>query len=461
MKRFPYPLGRAALSVLALLILATTPALADTIELADGRTLEGNVVSADDRVVIIEVRHMDASIRTTLPRASIRSIEKVVREGPTVVFLPIVGTIGFDETSEHYITGETFTRALAEIRRAKPDYVVLVIDSPGGSIEDMGMMIRAIEEANDLHFVAHVHNAHSAAAVIAMTCPRIYMSPDAGFGAAVPYQIGPDGTPLNIEEKWRSAIRAVFRNAANLGGHSPALMRGMSEMGAEIMLTHDENGKPLVVDSSPDTHGRVIKRKGEILTLTADEAIEYGLSGGTFEVTEDLCAALGHPAWTPVRTHIWDYIVEKPRQDRRQLAQLYQQARQQLAREQNQHDNSHQQQRYIQQVMPEVKAIEARLTELDKMHNEAKTAETETLAVRKQQIDELYKYHASRRSSAVRSRKSKWDIQRMDNEYAAQRKQLINTFDQRLDQIKSARDRMLREARDLRQRLDQLVTALP
>lgn len=458
------PRCRLALSVLLLTALlpgAAAVCNADTIVLNNGRRLEGRVVDENDQAVVFEIRRIDASMRTTLPRSQIQSIERDADLGPTVCALPIFGPIGEDEYEEHFITAEVFNEALQQVRLARPDYVILVIDSPGGDVGEMEMIVDAIADAKDLHFIAHVRNAHSAAAVIAMTCPTIFMAPDASIGAAVPYQIGPDGTPVNVEEKWRSAIRAIFRHAVEVGGHSPALMRGMSEIGVELMLVHDDEGRPRVVDSTPDATGRIIKRKGQILTLTAEEALAYGLSSGTIESDDDMRVALGVESWRPTQTHLWDYVIEKPIAERRKAAPFYELARHDAQAEHAKRMRAARRQDYIDRVRPELEAIEKRLAELEQQFNAARLAEQEVLDKMQAHLQAMYDNHVKSRQQAARSNRSSWDIQRMDTQYEGRRADVIKSYEAKLNEIRRLEQVIRNEDRKLRQRIDALVSAVP
>src|SRR5690348_10194367 len=152
-------------------------------------------------------------------------------------------------------TAAVLKDALDKAREANPKYIVLMIDSPGGNVAEMSKMIEVLDEASkDVAIIAYVEHAYSAAAVIAMSRPQVFMKPDAAIGAAVPFKITKDG-PADLEAKFRSPIEAEFRRAAAHAGHAELLVRGMVEMDLEIFLAQ-ENGKPVLRTTGP---GKVIK----------------------------------------------------------------------------------------------------------------------------------------------------------------------------------------------------------
>jgi chromosome segregation ATPase len=83
-----------------------------------------------------------------------------------------------------------------------------------------------------------------------------------------------------------------------MGNHSDLWMRGMTEIDLELTVI-DDNGKPRIVESAaaPKGEGRVIKKKGQILTVTAREALDGGLSTATVTSLAEIRAALNLPAW--------------------------------------------------------------------------------------------------------------------------------------------------------------------
>src|SRR5258708_6561709 len=148
-----------------------------------------------------------------------------------------------------------------------------------------------------------------------MTCPRICFAPDGVMGAGVPYRIGPDGTPANIEEKLASAARAQMRAAAAPGGHSDLLLRGMMEPELELVLTTGEDGKPEVFDAKDTAlFGTTpLKPAGRILTLTAKEAVGCGMAVGVAGDVDGMREGLHLSAWHKAGDDAWYVMTDAAR----------------------------------------------------------------------------------------------------------------------------------------------------
>lgn len=297
------------LASIGLAMLACSAAIAeDTLKLKDGRTLTGRVISDDGATVVFETRHRGMRLKGNYPRTAVESLVRDEATGPTYYALPLIGSIGRQNTKDAFVSGELFRNALAEVRKQKPDYVVLVIDSPGGSLEDMHQIIEAMGEAKDVRFVAYVKRAISAAAIIALRCPTVCMASDGTMGGAVPFKMGPDGTPQVIEEKFQSILRAEFRRAAELGGHSPLIAQAMMDVDLELLVT-TRDGKPEVIEPTNGVDGTPLKRRGRILTLTADEAKSCGVSIGTAATIEGIAPLLGKESWRSLDDKAWFQMV--------------------------------------------------------------------------------------------------------------------------------------------------------
>ncbi len=115
------------------------------------------------------------------------------------------------------------------------------------------------------------HRAWSAGAFIALACETIVFAPDATMGAAEPRS----GTPEEIDKpdpKTVSAIRAQIEALAEARGRDPLVFASM-------------------VDRNVEIDGLV--KKGELLTLRASQALEYGAGDLIAANREELLSKLG------------------------------------------------------------------------------------------------------------------------------------------------------------------------
>jgi membrane-bound serine protease (ClpP class) len=296
-----------AAAATAALLAVTTDNRADTLIKKDGKTFEGRVVAESADSVTFESNAGGITLRQKVSRANIRSIERQVVEGPGYCRIPFVGDVG------RQIKADDLRAALNEARRGGAEYVILVIDSPGGEIREWAKLMIVLDENRDLKFVAYCKEALSAAAMTALACPHLVMAPEASIGAAVPYRVSPEGTPQDVDEKFRSAFRAATRAASGMGGRTDLWVRGMSEMDLELALVPGAAGRPKLIEGPAPENGRPIKHKGQILTLTAREALDAGLSDGTVRSLGEIREVLGLKAWHDTGDAAWSVIANRHR----------------------------------------------------------------------------------------------------------------------------------------------------
>jgi hypothetical protein len=199
-----------------------------------------------------------------------------------IVVIPIIGGIGED------VTAAGISRVLDASLVRSPEYAIFIFDTPGGHTDEVEPIIDQIKrcQAQGTRVVAYVHRAFSAGAVIAMACPEIFIQKGGSVGGAVPFQVGATGLK-DVDAKFKSVWEAECRGAAIQGGHSELFALGMVDEDSELLLGRD--GKIHMADGV--VAGRVIKPKGKILTMTSQDAQDYGLAREGDE--RDMAVALG------------------------------------------------------------------------------------------------------------------------------------------------------------------------
>src|SRR3989454_2756920 len=155
-------------------------------------------------------------------------------------------------------------RGVKEAMDAKADLLVLDMDTNGGRVDVTEDIIEILNKFKGQTATYVNRKAFSAGAFIAVATQKIFMAPQSVIGAAAPIMIapgaGPQDMPGTMEVKMNSAVRALVRTAAEKNGHNVDVVDAMI----------DKN-KELTID------GKVINKKGDILTLTNLEAEkEYG-----------------------------------------------------------------------------------------------------------------------------------------------------------------------------------------
>lgn len=183
-------------------------------------------------------------------------------EGKTVYFIPIENTI--EKGLVHFIK-----RSIQEAEKEKADVIVFELNTPGGALEaaiEIGKMIMD----TDIKTIAYVNkHAISAGAYIALRADQIYYHPGGTIGSAAVIDSNGNAAEVKVQSFWK----AEMRNAAEVHGRDP--------MFAEAM-----------VDSSLDMpeYGA---EKGELLTLTAKQAMEVGYGEGIAKSRAELLKSIG------------------------------------------------------------------------------------------------------------------------------------------------------------------------
>lgn len=174
-----------------------------------------------------------------------------------------------------------FRRGMKEAIETEADVVLLDMDTPGGrldvTLEMMEMLTRF--EGRTMTYVNS--EAISAGAFISAATNEIYFSPRGVIGAAAPVSGAGQDIPETMKQKLMSYLRARIRAFTEDTPYRAEVLTAMAD--ADYVL---------------EIEGEVIKPEGELLTLTANEAMrDYGdppralLGSGIFDSVEEL---LGH-----------------------------------------------------------------------------------------------------------------------------------------------------------------------
>ena len=147
-------------------------------------------------------------------------------------------------------------RAINEAEDINADALILDIKSPGGLV-NAALDIGELLESTDLKIIAHVNGyALSAAAFISLHADEIYMVQNGTMGAAQVIDSSGNAAGDKAESAWTSAMIAVAKS------------KDRHPIYAEAMANPD-------VDLPKYRAG-----VGDLLTLTADEAVEVGYANG-------------------------------------------------------------------------------------------------------------------------------------------------------------------------------------
>jgi len=246
----------------------------------------------------------------------------VEHKGPTYYVIPLTGEVG------RTVCARVLEASLADAAKRKPTAVVLTVDSPGGSVQEMSKICELLRSYKDkLRIVVLVKKALSAAAILSLNAEEIYVRPAGIIGAATAYKRTVFGLPEVLEEKMMSVVRATARAAAETGRHQSILAEAMIDPDIILHYAEDDAGKPVAAEGGGE---KMLVRAGRLLTVTGREAARCGLARGhSVEDLADLGARLEQKGWTeckglgqPLATY-WSKVIDKFEKDLEKYQDAY------------------------------------------------------------------------------------------------------------------------------------------
>ncbi len=158
-------------------------------------------------------------------------------------------------------------RGLKDAMRAKAKVVVLDMDTPGGelgaTLEIMEEIIENLEKF-DGKIITYVNDeAISAGAYIAIATSEIAFAPKSQIGAAEAVSGGGANIDSSMKRKINSYLKAKIRNYSGDHRYRSLVMSAMMDANESLLI----EGEPL-----KGRDGALIKKSGELLTLTGEEA---------------------------------------------------------------------------------------------------------------------------------------------------------------------------------------------
>lgn len=176
-----------------------------------------------------------------------------------------VKVLEFDLTGE--ISSPQFQivkRALKTAQDAGIETVVVNMNTPGGDLETTLKIMEALSEFKGLKICYVNPNAGSAGSYIAVCCDEIWFAPRAVMGAAE--AISSDGSDVGkalkrkLDSFLSAKVKAITENSKNPNPNIANVQRAMANPDIELVLD-----------------GKTIKKSGELLSLTAQDAVKkYG-----------------------------------------------------------------------------------------------------------------------------------------------------------------------------------------
>lgn len=188
-----------------------------------------------------------------LPLLASESANKKPEQPQKAFVIPIEGQISKPQLF-------ILRRGLKEAMRKEVNTVIIEINTPGGDLKSMLEMMEALDKFEGTTIAFINKEAISAGSFISMACDVIYFAPQGLMGAAAAVMAGGQEIPETMTLKIESYLNAKTRSLTQEHRYRAEVQRAMMDKDYELKID-----------------GEILKAKGELLTLTAQEAIKkYG-----------------------------------------------------------------------------------------------------------------------------------------------------------------------------------------
>lgn len=179
----------------------------------------------------------------------------------TVYVVPLENTV--EKGLYHFLH-----RAVTTAEKEEAEAVIFEVHTPGGVVDAAGEIAKLLANT-EIKTVAYINNnALSAGAYISLYADEIYMAPNGSMGAAAIIDQEGNAADKKAESMWLTAME----NAAKHSGRDPIYALAMAD--ADIDLP------------------KYGAKKGDLLTLSADEALEVGYAEGIVHNMNELLTTL-------------------------------------------------------------------------------------------------------------------------------------------------------------------------
>jgi len=188
-------------------------------------------------------------------------------------------------------------RRLRAAQDEKVDLVILEIDTFGGQVSSCERINQAIAKC-PIPVIAYVkHKAFSGGAIISLGTKMIVMAPGSRIGGAKAVSLWGE-VPSSMRQKMDSDMRAMVTNLSDANQYPAAIAVGMVNTEPEVIETDDPKERFMTSDTYDSLavkplKVRTWKGKDQILTITANEAVNVGLASGIVSDMDELYLGLG------------------------------------------------------------------------------------------------------------------------------------------------------------------------
>jgi membrane-bound serine protease (ClpP class) len=174
-------------------------------------------------------------------------------------------------------------KAMDEAAITGADYMILHLNTYGGALNIADSICTKILNSHIPIFVFIDNRAISAGALISIACDSIYMRPGGSIGASTVVSQSGEAVP----DKYQSFMRATMRATAESHGKDTII----KDNDTIVKWRRNPRIAEAMVDPQLEVEG--VSPAGQVLTLTAEEAINVGYCEGLAENVSDVLSHAG------------------------------------------------------------------------------------------------------------------------------------------------------------------------
>ena len=206
---------------------------------------------------------------------------------------------------------QAFEEAIVEEADKGPQLILIEIDTPGGRVDLCKRLCAAISKVRYCKTVAYIKGgenggAYSAGAAVSLACDEIYLVPGVSIGAATMIMASSDGRVSDMKkaygetvgEKYNSAWRSYLASLAEENNRSGAIAKAMADKDIAVIEVKRHEQSFFIEPQDKQTGDKVVRTvcsKGELLTLSANEAVACNIAAGITESRQSLLRTVGIP----------------------------------------------------------------------------------------------------------------------------------------------------------------------
>jgi len=315
----------------ALFAMATS-AIADKLHLKDGRVLEGEIVREGDGFVYFKVKVGSIEQEQFFTMDQIVKIEKDGEGAPAATAPKPAGTTGaakqpgadgvrriailnfgppsswqgeIDTTVGIQISADAWKRVIPILEKDGVTDVIVRVNSGGGLLLELERFIEVYEKEYKPRFrtVGWIESAISAAAMSPWVLEEFYFLPEGNIGACT----GFSGRLNAIKGVQLEMVLLQMEDASRKGKKDPKIMRSM-QIQEPLSASIDERTGQVTWFQDVTSGEHIINPVGEVLTMTANVAVKFGLGKAVAATPDEVARAMGYEEYVWAGKQATDFI---------------------------------------------------------------------------------------------------------------------------------------------------------